>query len=172
MACRIAELVAQRIWRPMGAEDDADVTVDRRGAPLADGGFSVTLRDLARLGQVYLQGGCVDGRQVVPPLWVHDTRVADEECRRVFLASPGAAASLCPPADPACHPPGHYRNNWWVLEPARGVLLAAGIHGQYLYVDMTAEVVIAKLSSLPDPLDMEVSADTLAAFAAVARALA
>ena len=51
------------------------------------------------------------------------------------------------------------------------MLLAAGIHGQYLYVDMTAEVVIAKLSSLPDPLDMEVSADTLAAFAAVASAL-
>ena len=37
----MAELVAQLIWRPMGAEDDADVTVDRRGAPLADGGFSV-----------------------------------------------------------------------------------------------------------------------------------
>ena len=89
----------------------------------------------------------------------------------MFLGSPDAATSLCPPAEQACHPRGHYRNNWWVLEPDRGVLLAAGIHGQYLYVDMTAEIVIAKLSSLPDPLDMEVSADTLAAFAAVAGAL-
>ena len=46
-------------------------------------------------------------------------------------------------------------------------MMASGIFGQYVYVDITANVVIAKLSSLPDPLDLEVSADSLAAFAAV-----
>jgi len=85
--------------------------------------------------------------------------------------SPQAADALCPPAEQACRPLGHYRDQWWVLDPDRGVLLAAGIYGQYLYVDMSAGVVLAKLSSLPEPLDVEVSADTLTAFAAVVAAL-
>jgi CubicO group peptidase (beta-lactamase class C family) len=168
----LAELTSRLIWRQMGAEYDAEVTVDRAGNPMADGGFSVTLRDLARLGQLWLQGGCVLGRQIVPYDWVGDTRFADDVCRRIFLASPEAARALCPPLDPACEPLGHYRNQWWVLDPSRGTLLAAGIYGQYLYIDISAGVVLAKLSSLPDPLDLEVSADSLAAFAAVTERLA
>ena len=156
----------------MGAEYDAEVTVDRSGNAMADGGFSVTLRDLARLGQLWLQGGRLLERQIVPGDWVSDTRFADDACRRAFLASPEAARALCPPLDQACRPLGHYRNQWWVLDPGRGVLLAAGIYGQYLYVDVSAGVVLAKLSSLPTPLDLEVSADCLAAFAAVTQQLA
>jgi CubicO group peptidase (beta-lactamase class C family) len=156
----------------MGAEHDAQLTVDRTGGPMADGGFSVTLRDLARLGQLYAQGGCVQGRQVVPSQWIADTRFASERCRRIFASSPGAADALCPPAERACRPLGHYRNQWWVLDPGRGVMLAAGIYGQYVYIDLTADVVIAKLSSLPGPLDIVVAADTLAAFAAVSSRLA
>ena len=168
----LADLTSHLLWRQMGAEYDAEVTVDRSGNPMADGGFSVTLRDLARLGQLWLQGGFVLGRQIVPYDWVTDTRFADDACRRTFLASPGAARALCPPLDPACEPLGHYRNQWWVLDPGRGTLLAAGIYGQYLYVDVSAGVVLAKLSSLPDPLDLEVSSDSLAAFAAVTERLA
>ena len=112
------------------------------------------------------------GRQVVPYDWVSDTRFADDACRRTFLASPGAPRALCPPLHQACEPLGHYRNQWWVLDPGRGTLLAAGIYGQYLYIDVSAEVVLAKMSSLPDPLDLEVSADSLAAFAAVTERLA
>ena len=101
--------------------------------------------------------------------WVSDTRFADAECRRTFLASP-EAASPCAPRSAGLPPAGHYRNQWWVLDPG-GVLLAAGIYGQYLYVDVAADVVLAKLSSLPSPLDIDVSADTLSAFAAVAARL-
>ncbi|HMK91813.1 MAG TPA: serine hydrolase [Thermoleophilia bacterium] len=168
---RFAEVMSRRLWAPLGVENDAEITVDRMGAPIADGGISVTLRDLARVGQLYAQSGCVDGRQVVPAAWVQDTRVATSQCRSLFHASPQSSEALCSPAEQACQPLGHYRNQWWVLEPDRGVLLAAGIYGQYLYVDMTADVVIAKMSSLPEPLDIEVSADTLAAFSAVVAAL-
>jgi CubicO group peptidase (beta-lactamase class C family) len=168
----LAELTSQLLWRQIGAEYDAEVTVDRSGNAMADGGFCVTLRDLARLGQLWLQGGYALGRQIVPGDWVSDTRFADDVCRRTFLASPAAARSLCPPMDQACRPLGHYRNQWWVLDPGRGTLLAAGIYGQYLYVDVSAGVVLAKMSSLPDPLDLGVSADCLAAFAAITERLA
>ena len=166
-----AEAMSSLVWGPMGAEHDAEITVDRHGTPLSDGGFSVTLRDLARFGQLYLQGGCVLGRQVLPSSWVADTRYADEHCRRAFLASGEATLALCPPYEPDCAPPGHYRNQWWVLDPKAGIMLGSGIYGQSVYVDVSANVVIAKLSSLPQPFDVTVAADTLSAFAALAAAL-
>jgi CubicO group peptidase (beta-lactamase class C family) len=169
---RFADALSHLVWARLGAEDDAEVTVDRRGNPMTDGGISVTLRDLARFGQLYLQGGSTLGCQVVPAWWVADTRYADEHCRTTFLASEEAAESMCAPAQQACYPKGHYRNQWWVLDPQRGVMMGSGIFGQYVYVDATANVVLAKLSSLPDPLDLHVAADTLSAFAAVCAKLA
>ena len=56
----------------MGAEFDAEITVDSHGNPMADGGICVTLRDAARFGQLYLRRGQREGKKVVPawcPRW-------------------------------------------------------------------------------------------------------
>ena len=158
---RFADAMSLFLWGRLGAEHDAEITVDRRGNPMTDGGLSVTVRDLARFGQMILQHGCVDGRQVVPATWVQDTLEADEECRRAFAASDSAIR----------YPRGHYRNQWWVPDRERRVLLGAGIYGQTLYVDFDADLVIVKVSSLPVALDLDISADTLSACRAIAAAL-
>ena len=49
---RLPELMSRELWQPMGAEFDAEITVDARGNAMADGGMSCTLRDLARFGQL------------------------------------------------------------------------------------------------------------------------
>lgn len=157
-----AELMSELLWRPLGAEWDAEITVDRYGSPMTDGGISVTLRDLARFGQMYARRGVAGGREVLPVSFVDDTRSGDSVCREAFARSDKAAR----------YPRGHYRNQWWVPDPQRGVLLGAGIYGQYLYIDMTADVVIAKLSTLPFALDLDISADHVRAFAAITEALA
>jgi CubicO group peptidase (beta-lactamase class C family) len=157
-----AELMSELLWRPLGAQWDAEITVDRCGSPMTDGGISVTLRDLARFGQMYVRRGVAGGREVLPAAFVDDTRYGDSVCREAFARSDKAAR----------YPRGHYRNQWWVPDPQRGVLLGAGIYGQYLYVDMTADVVIAKVSTLPFALDLDVSADHVRAFAAITEALA
>ena len=110
---------------------------------MSDGGISVTLRDLARFGQLYLREGSRDGRQVLPAAWVADTRLADEACRRIFLAAQEDAHAAGSPAQQACAPLGHYRNQWWVLDPASGVMMGSGIYGQYVYVDAARDVVLA-----------------------------
>jgi CubicO group peptidase (beta-lactamase class C family) len=156
-----AELLGRELWGPMGAELDADVTLDRHGFAVADGGICVTLRDLARFGRMVLDDGVVDGRRVVPAWWIADARRGGEDSATAFAADEHAADM----------PGGHYRSQWWV--PAGGrVLLALGIHGQFLYVDRGAGVVAAKLSTWPVPLDPAGSAATLAAFAAIADHLA
>ena len=48
---RYAELMSERVWKKIGAERSAYVTVDRLGAPRCAGGMCTTLRDLARVGQ-------------------------------------------------------------------------------------------------------------------------
>jgi CubicO group peptidase (beta-lactamase class C family) len=158
---RFADALSHFVWSNIGAEHDAEITVDRHGNPMTDGGISTTVRDLARFGQMVLQYGCAEGRQIVPAAWLQDTLVADEECREAFARSESAAR----------YPRGHYRNQWWVPDGSRRVLLGAGIYGQTLYVDFEAGVVVVKLSSLPVPLDLSISADTLSACRAIARAL-
>ena len=165
---RFADAMSRLLWSRMGAEQDAEITVDRHGNAMSDGGISVTLRDLARFGQLYLLGGTPGGLQVLPSAWVDDTRFADEACRSMFLASLGAAGAKGSPAQLACAPLGHYRNQWWVLDPEAGIMMGSGIYGQYVYADAARDVVLAKLSSLPKPLDPTIAADTLRAFASVA----
>ena len=64
------ELVSEHLWVPMGAEADADVTLDRAGAPRAAGGLCVAPRDLARLGQLVID----DGAGAVPAEFIADLR--------------------------------------------------------------------------------------------------
>ena len=141
--------MSELVWSRLGAEHDARITVDRHGNPVTDGGFCVTLRDLGRFGLMYLRRGTWNAGQIVPAAWVDDTRHADEACREAFARSDSALR----------YPRGHYRNQWWVPDGPAGILLAAGIYGQFVYLDMGADVVIVKLSTLPFALDLNVSAD-------------
>ena len=156
-----ADLMSELLWSPLDPEGDAEITVDRNGHPMTDGGISMTLRDLARFGQMYLQRGRWHDRQVVPASWVDDTRRATAACRTAFARSESAGR----------YPRGHYRNQWWVPDGKAGVLLAAGIYGQFLYLDVPTGVVVAKLSTLPAALDLDIAADHRRAFAAIAHTL-
>jgi CubicO group peptidase (beta-lactamase class C family) len=168
---RFADAMSSLLWSRMGAEHDAEVTVDRHGNALCDGGVSVTLRDLARFGELHLRDGRLGGVQVLPAAWVADTRFADAACREVFISSLAAEQSDRSPAQQACAPRGHYRNQWWVLDPGAGIMMGSGIYGQYVYVDAALDVVLVKVSSLPRPLDPAIAADTLRAFASLAARL-
>jgi CubicO group peptidase (beta-lactamase class C family) len=109
----------------------------------------MTPRDLARIGEMMRQGGVAGGRRVVPEEWVHDT-VETGGDRQAWRR--GAMLFL--------FPGGRYRNKWYQV--GDGAFCGIGIHGQWLYVDPKTEVVIAKMSSQPEPvedaLDMEIVA--------------
>jgi CubicO group peptidase (beta-lactamase class C family) len=153
---RLHELISELIWQPMGAEYDAEVTVDAHGNAMADGGVCATLRDLARFGALYLSGGGL------PAAWVADTARGAPDGAQAFRAGDDR---------PDWPPGGHYRNFWWVRDPTAPFLVAAGIYGQNIYVLPADDLVIAKFSTWPDALDDSRGQLTLAAVESIATSL-
>ncbi|HLK42936.1 MAG TPA: serine hydrolase [Thermoleophilia bacterium] len=150
---RLAELISTRIWQPMGAEYDADVTVDGYGNAMADGGVCTTLRDLARFGQTMLEGGRGHNGTVVSQAWIDDVLSSPADVVEVFAES----------EDVHEHPPGaYYRSKWWVMEAARPLYAGLGINGQMVMIDGATQSVIAKFSTWPEPWSAERFALTIA----------
>jgi CubicO group peptidase (beta-lactamase class C family) len=158
---RLHQLIASELWQPMGAEFDAEITVDSCGNPMADGGICATLRDLARFGQLYLQRGRVGDRVIVPAAWIDDT----------IRGAPDGAEAFVGGDHPPGYPPGaHYRNCWWVRDPAVPFFHASGINGQNLFVHVPSQTVVAKLSTWPTALSPALG-PTVQAALAIASAL-
>lgn len=143
---RLADYASRRLWAPLGAERDAYVTTDDRGAPRATGGFCVTARDFARLGQLVLDGGVREGARVLPADWLADLEMggdpqawADGEWGALFRF---AGERM------------RYRAGWYGIDaPAPRLLFAMGVHGQNLFVDRANRLVVAKLSSQAERSD-------------------
>jgi CubicO group peptidase (beta-lactamase class C family) len=156
---RMADLISALIWRPVGAERDAEITCDPLGSAIHDGGVSATARDLARFGQMLIDDGAAGGRQVVPAGWLDDARAPGPGVREAFAATDNALAL----------PGGWYRSKFWVIPGYDGpVLVCLGIHGQLIYADRAARTVVAKFSSWPDPQHTGYLVDTLRVCAAIA----
>lgn len=159
---RLPELISRELWRPMGAEFDAEITVDARGNAMADGGMCATLRDLARFGQVILQASRPGRSGIVPHEWMHDT----------IRGAPDGPAAFRLGDNPPGYPNGaHYRNCWWVRYPSIPFFNASGINGQSVYVHVPTQTVVAKFSTWPTALSPRFSRVTVAAVQAIAAAL-
>ena len=155
---RLAELVGEHLWQPMGAGESACFTVDRSGYALAQGGFNATLRDYARVGLVHLGLGTFNGQAILPAQWIIDIRrgghgLFNADGRELF-------------------PNGVYRNQFWVEDATRETVMARGIFGQLVYIAPEHDLVVAKLSTYPAPVILNHSLDTLAAIKAIAAELA
>ncbi len=154
-----AQLVSELLWKPMGAQSNAYVTVDRLGAPRAGGGFCTTLMDLARLGMVMRDAGKALGKRVISDAWIRDTTGSGD--RNAWIK--GNFSHFLP------H--GCYRNFWYQTGNAGGAFFALGIHGQWLYIDPKASVVIAKVSAQDEPEDEALDQVLLTAFDSICRRL-
>jgi CubicO group peptidase (beta-lactamase class C family) len=129
---RISSYAEKKLWQPLGMESDAYWITDDEGMEMAAGGLQVTSRDYAKLGQLYLQNGSWNDKQVVPAQWVHDSVTPD-------------APHVMPGLDPE-YPIG-YGYQWWVPQGDEGEYSAIGVYNQFIYVNPTKRVVIVKLSA-------------------------
>ncbi|MEM1113864.1 MAG: serine hydrolase [Pseudomonadota bacterium] len=147
--------LSERIWKPLGMEQEADMMVDSVGTPLAAGGLNLGLRDAARFGQLMLQDGSYGGEQIIPKAVVDSISAGGDRAR----FKPAGYKTL---------PGGSYRSQWWVLHNANGAYSARGIHGQAIYIDPAAQMVIARFASFPVSANAAIDPTSLPAYQAVA----
>jgi CubicO group peptidase (beta-lactamase class C family) len=107
----------------------------------AAGGICVAPCDLARFGEMIRHHGVADGRQVVPGAWIDDINKSGDP----GAWARGEFAEMFPNAS--------YRSQWYRIDRDRGVLVAYGIHGQFIYIHPQAELVIVRMASEATPLD-------------------
>ncbi|MGA2551495.1 MAG: serine hydrolase [Burkholderiaceae bacterium] len=132
----LAMLLSERIWQKLGAEQDAYLWIDRAGTELAGGGLCAVLRDLTRFGEMIRLKGAFNGQQIVPAAVVADIQKGADpvhfERARMYSES---------------FPKGSYRNMWWITHNEHGAFSARGVHGQVIWIDPKAEMVIARFGS-------------------------
>lgn len=114
-----------RLFRPLAISPGAWLA-DASGITVGGFGLGLTLRDLTRIGQLYLNRGAWDGRQVIPAAWVDASVVArvDTPWTR------GAMGYL-----------------WWIW--GEQGFRAGGRYGQQLAVIPDQRMVIAYTAKLP-----------------------
>ena len=151
----VAVTLSERIWSRIGAEDDAFIQVDENGVPLLGSALNARLRDIARFGELMRLGGTLNGHKIVPAAVVDDIRRGGS---REGFAKAGYATLQG----------WSYHNSWWVSHDDHGAFMARGIHGQAIYIDPKAEMVVARFASHPLAGNVNLDPTSLPAYRAIA----
>lgn len=154
----VAQELSERLWSRLGTEREAFYTVDSIGTPFAGGGFNATLRDMARLGQLMLNDGRWGDEQLVPPEAIAHIRH-------------GGKKDIFARADYKLLPGWSYASLWWISNDDHGAYAARGVHGQTLWVDPKADMVIVRFASHPVAANAASDPTSLPAYRAVANHL-
>lgn len=151
----LAQLVSELIWKPLGAKYDGYYNVDPAGIAFAGGGFSLNLKDMAAFGQMLLNNGMVGKKQVIPEK---------------------AVKMICAGGSPEAFAYGGYTNlkgwsyssMWWITNNSHKAYMARGVHGQAIYIDPVAEMVIVRFASNPLASNKYIDPLSIPAYEAVA----
>ncbi len=154
----VTELLSERIWSRIGAEQDAYMTVDGKGTPFAGGGLSAGLRDLGRIGLLMLNEGELNGERLFSSEVVANIR---EGGSRKAFAKAGYETLQG----------GSYRSMWWLFHNKHGAFAARGVYGQTIYVDPKADMVLVRFASYPTAKNAKIDPTSLPAYQAVAEYL-
>ena len=152
----VAQLLSENLWQRMGMEQDAYYQVDALGIPFAGGGFNACLRDLARVGEMLRLGGMWRGIRILPVGTVED------------ITHGGSPQKFAPSEAGKSLKGWSYRNMWWITNNSHRAYMARGVHGQAIYIDPVAEMVIVRLASTYLSSNLQIDPLSLPAYSAVA----
>ena len=137
----LTEYLQEKIWQKIGMEHNAYWVADNEGMEMALGGLNATLRDYAKMGQLFLHNGNWKGEQIVPEAWVKASITPD-------------APHLMPSSDSSSDQDLGYGFQWWIPESTEGEFMAIGVFHQMIYINPTTKTVIVKNAANPHYLDI------------------
>ena len=126
----LAQFAQAQLWQPMGAEADASWLTDALGREYNCVGFAARLRDWARLGQLVVQQGEMQGRQIVSQAWLADCASHGPQDAQVRHGTMRADMG--------------YKNFFWHPRPGGAWLMMNGHHGQRVLIDRASQTVLVQ----------------------------
>lgn len=131
----ISEYASEKLWKPIGAQHDALWYLDKaNGMEKAYCCFTSNARDFARIGQLVLDSGRFNGKQIISENYISllskpDTFLRDDKNQAV----------------------DYYSLHWWIINyNGMKITYARGILGQYIFVIPQKNAVVVRLGHKRD----------------------
>jgi CubicO group peptidase (beta-lactamase class C family) len=135
------ENMYQKLWSKLGTDGETYVLLDKNATLFAGGGLNTPPYDLARFAMMMLNDGKFNGQQVVSPSVIKKLSVG---ASTQAFSNGSEAKGIMANGD------WSYRAQWWVRHtPGKEAFTAIGIHGQWIYIDVTRNIAIVRQSSQP-----------------------
>ena len=128
-----AEYLCEKIWTPLRMESPAYINYDSKKHHTAHafGGLALTMRDLAKIGRLYLNRGVYDEKRIVSDSWIEQSTAYSQDNEGYHFCWYNTS---CIGADEPEFP-GYY---------------AMGIRGQVLYVNPYKNLIMVRLGLKDD----------------------
>ncbi len=138
---KLAEYLEDKIWKRVGAENDAFWMSGPDGFVVASGGLNMSTRDLARIGLVILNDGKnYVGERIIPKSFLDAIWQGNEKVRKAWKSGKESALA----------PDGWYKDQYRVLNiKGHKILVMVGIHGQVLAMEKKSGVIVAMNGGYP-----------------------
>lgn len=95
---------------------------DRAGINTAGWGLTLSPTDMAKIGQLYLDGGMWNGRQIVSTKWINESTTEQSRWEKINLP---------------------YGYLWWVVDDKEHSYAAMGDGGNAIYINTNKKIVIS-----------------------------
>lgn len=153
---RPAAYLSEKIWQPIGTEEDASWSIDTSGEEVTCFGLNATLRDWGRLARLLASDGLWNGKQIIPRQWLLDA-----------TSIPANDSQLMP--DRAARGFG-YGYQLWILPGTRRMFALMGADGQFILIDPASKLFMVQTAVCVGSTEAQ-TAETMALWQAVVKRL-
>ncbi|ANQ51177.1 serine hydrolase [Flammeovirga sp. MY04] len=154
------EAMHDQLWSKVGTEGDTYVLLDNNATLVAGGGLNATPYNLARFATMMINDGKFNGQQVVAPSVIK--KLQEGGNIKAFDNGSESHDTIMPKGE------WSYRAQWWIKHTkGQEAVMAIGIHGQWIYLDIEHQIAIIKQSSQPVSKDDVLNAMDLNGFYAI-----
>ncbi len=126
----LSDYMDEKLWKPMGAEEDATWSIDLQGNETAEGSFNAVLRDYGRLGTLLAYDGMLNGIQILPKSYLLEATDWHSQPQAFW---PGKATGLF-----------GYGYQFWIMPGEKRRFALIGVYGQMIYVDPGSKLVMVQ----------------------------
>lgn len=152
----LATYLSEKIWKPIGTEEDGSWSIDSTGEEITCFGLNATLRDWGRVARLLASDGRWNGKQIIPEKWLF-------EATTVPTGEPELKAGI------ASQRFG-YGYQVWILPGTRRMFALIGACGQFILADPASKLFMVQTAVISGPAD-EQTAEALALWRALVKGL-